>query len=73
MVVPKKWGKWKVCVDYTDLNEAYSKNSFLFPYIDQIVDLTPEYGMLSFLDAFFKSNQIPMHLPNIENTIFITP
>ena len=38
VVVPKKGGKWRVCVDYTDLNEACLKDSFPFPRIDQIVN-----------------------------------
>ncbi|RVW67472.1 hypothetical protein CK203_063051 [Vitis vinifera] len=40
MVVPKKEGKWRVCVDYTNLNNACPKDSFLLPRIDQIVDST---------------------------------
>ena len=28
VVVPKKGGKWRVCVDYIDLNEACLKDSF---------------------------------------------
>ena len=34
VVVPKKGGKWRVCVDYTDLNEACLKDSFPLPRID---------------------------------------
>ena len=34
VVVPKKGGKWRVCVDYTDLNEACPKDSFSLPRID---------------------------------------
>ena len=34
VVVPKKGGKWRVCVDYTDLNEACPKDSFPLPQID---------------------------------------
>ena len=52
VVVPKKGGKWRVCVDYTDLNEAYPKDSFPLSSIDQIVDATARHGTLSFLDAF---------------------
>ena len=53
VVVPKKGGKWRVCVDYTDLNDTCPKDSFPLPRIDQIVDASAEHGMLSFLDAFF--------------------
>ena len=49
------------------------KNSFLLPRIDQIVDASAEHGMLSFLDAFSRYHQTPMHCPDAEKTSFITP
>ena len=52
VVVPKKGGKWCVCVDYTYINEACPKDSFPLPRIDQIVDATVGHDILSFLDAF---------------------
>ena len=73
VVVPKKGGKWHVCVDYTDLNEAYPKDSFPLPRIDQIVDATVGHGILSFLDTFSEYHQIPMHPLDAEKTAFITP
>ena len=73
MVVPKKGCKWRVCIDYTDLNEACSKDIFPLPHIDQIMDATAEHGILSFLDAFSGYHQIPIHPPNMEKTTFITP
>ena len=72
VVVPKKGGKWRVCVDYIDLNEACLKDSFPFPCIDHIVDVTVGHEILSFLDPFFGYHQIPMHPPNLEKTAFIT-
>ena len=71
VVVPKKGGKWRICVDYTDLNEACPKESFLFPRIDQIVDVSAGQRILSFLDAFSRYHQIPMHPPDAEKTTFI--
>ena len=73
VVVPKKGGKWRVCVDYTDLNEACLKDCFPLPRIDQIVDVLAGHGMLSFLDSFSGYHQIPMHSPDAEKTTFITP
>ena len=73
VVVPKKGGKWHVYVDYTDLNDACPKDSFPLSRIDQIVDATVGYGILSFLDAFFEYHQIPMHPPDVEKIAFITP
>ena len=73
VVVPKKGGKWRVCVDYTDLNEACPKDSFPLPRIDQIVDASTGHGLLPFLDAFFCYHQIPIHPHDAEKTTFITP
>ena len=55
-------------MDYTDLNEACLKDSFPFPRIDQIIDVSAGQGMLSFLDAFSGYYQIPMHPPDVEKT-----
>jgi hypothetical protein len=38
--VPKKNGKWRMCVDYTSMNKVCPKDLFLLPRIDQVVDLT---------------------------------
>ena len=73
MVVQKKGGKWRECVDYTDLNDACPKDRFPLPRIDQIVDASVGHGMLSFLNAFFGYHQIPMYPLDKEKTSFITP
>ncbi|GFS43666.1 hypothetical protein Acr_00g0086310 [Actinidia rufa] len=36
----KKWEKWRVCIDFTNLNKACPKDSFPLPKIDLIVDAT---------------------------------
>ena len=41
--------------------------------IDQIVDASAGHEILLYLDAFFGYHQIPMHLPDVEKTTFITP
>ena len=60
-------------MDYTDLNGACPKDSFPLPRIDQIMDAAAGHGLLSFPDAFSRYHQIPMHLPDAEKTVFITP
>ena len=70
VVVPKKGNKWRVCVDYMDLNDSCPKCSFPLPRIDQIVDALARHDMLSFLDAFSGYHQIPMHPPGCGKNIF---
>ena len=62
-----------MCIDYIDLNEASPKDIFPLLCIDQIVDVATRHGILSFLDAFSRYHQIPMHPPDVEKTTFITP
>ena len=56
MVVSKKNGKWRVCVDYSNLNDACSKGTFPLFRLDQIVDATVGHQLLSFLDMYFDYN-----------------
>ncbi|WZZ70335.1 hypothetical protein YC2023_081705 [Brassica napus] len=72
VVVKKKNGKWRVCVDFTDLNKACPKDSFPLPHIDRIVEATAGNELLSFMDAFSGYNQIMMHPDDREKTAFIT-
>jgi hypothetical protein len=51
VLVKKKGGKWRMCVDYTGLNKACPKVPYPLPRIDQIVDSTAGCETLSFLDA----------------------
>ena len=60
VVVKKKTGKWRVCVDYTNLNRACPKDPFPMPRINQLVDATVGHPRMSFLDAFEGYHQIPL-------------
>ena len=72
VVVRKKNDKWRVCIDFTDLNKACPKDSFPLPHIDMLVDATAGHELLSFMDAFSGYNQILMHPDDQEKTAFIT-
>ncbi|XP_074371492.1 uncharacterized protein LOC141712443 [Apium graveolens] len=72
VLVKKPNGKWRTCVDFTYLNKACPKDSFPLPRIDQLVDATAGHALLSFMDAYFGYNQIPMYGPDQEHASFIT-
>jgi hypothetical protein len=58
VLVKKSNGKWRMCVDFTDLNKACSKDDFPLPRIDQLVDSTAGCVLMSFLDAYSGYHQI---------------
>ena len=60
VLVQKKSGKWRMCVDYTGLNKACPKDPFPLPHIDQIVDSTSGCETLYFLDAYSGYHPITM-------------
>ncbi|KAK9077953.1 hypothetical protein SSX86_002010 [Deinandra increscens subsp. villosa] len=73
VVVQKKYSKWRVCVDYTDLNKACPKDPFPLPHIDSMVDATTGHEMLTFIDASSGFQQIHMEPSDQEDTAFMTP
>ena len=64
VMVKKANGKWRMCVDFIDLNKACPKDSYPLPCIDQLVDSIAGHQLLSFMDAFSGYNQIKMDEAN---------
>ena len=71
-MVKKANGKWRMCVNFTDLNRACSKDNYPLPRIDTMVDSTARHELLSFMDAFLGYNQIKMKEDDQERTSFVT-
>ena len=72
MLVKKANGKWRLCIDFTDINKACPKDFFPFQRTDLIVDATAGQELLSFMDAFSGYNQISMDPNDQEKTSFVT-
>ena len=70
-MVKKSNGKWRMCVDFTDLNRTCPKDSYPLPRIDTLVDSTARHKLLSFMDAFLGYNQIKMNKEDQERTSFV--
>ena len=73
VLVLRKNGTWRMCIDYTDLNKACPKDPFALPRIGQIIDSTTGCELLCFLDAYCGYHQIKMALEDQEKKAFITP
>ncbi|XP_011071463.1 uncharacterized protein LOC105156901 [Sesamum indicum] len=72
MLVPKSSGKWRMCVDFTDLNKACPKDPYPLPRIDLMVDSTTGFEMFSMMDAYQGYHQIHMEEEDRDNASFIT-
>ena len=72
VLVLKKDGKVKMCVDFRDLNKASLKDDFPLPHIYIFVDSITGHALLSFMDGFSGYNQIKMAPEDMEKTSFIT-
>nr|CAE01914.2 OSJNBb0070J16.8 [Oryza sativa Japonica Group]CAE02343.1 OSJNBb0072M01.4 [Oryza sativa Japonica Group] len=73
VLVWKKTGQWRMCIDYTDLNKSCPKDPFRLPRIDQVVDSTAGCELLSFLDCYSGYHQIRLKESDCLKTSFITP
>ena len=72
VLVKKANGKWRICVDYTNLNKACPRDAYPLPNIDRLVDDATGNKVLSFLDAYSGYNQIPTTASDMNKTAFIT-
>jgi hypothetical protein len=73
VMVKKANGKWRMCIDFTDLNKACPKDEFPLPRIDSLVDATASSELMSLLECYSGYHQIWMKKEDEPKTTFITP
>ncbi|KAM2259401.1 hypothetical protein ACFX1S_004373 [Malus domestica] len=73
VIVLKKSGQIRVCVDFRDLNNACPNDDFPLPIIEIMVDATTGHEALSFMGGSSGYNQIRMALEDEELIAFHTP
>ncbi|GKV05317.1 hypothetical protein SLEP1_g17345 [Rubroshorea leprosula] len=60
VMVKKSNGKWRMCIDYTNLNDARPKDCHPMPSIDKLVEVASRNERLSLLDAYSGYHQVRM-------------
>jgi hypothetical protein len=73
VIVPKKNGKWRICVDYMEINKVTQKYHFPLPFIDQVLDTLTGKKLFSFLDGFSGYNQIQITPEDQDKMTFTCP
>jgi hypothetical protein len=72
VMVKKKNGKWRMCIDFTDLNKCCPKDDFPLTRIDQIVNSAAASEVMALLDYFSAYHQIWLPPEDEEKTSFST-
>ena len=73
VVIPKKDGRWRICVDFKPLNAVTKKDPYPLPFIDQILDSVAGYERYSVCDGFSGYFQLKLAPEDQQKTTFITP
>jgi hypothetical protein len=68
VMVKKKNRKWRMCIDFTNLNKCCLKDPYPLPRIDKLAGCE----VMSLLDCFSGYHQIWLNLDDEEKTSFIT-
>jgi hypothetical protein len=72
VLMPKKNGKMRMCIDFTYLNKSLQKDPFSLPRIDTSVDKAATCKRFSLLDCFSGYHQIWLKKEDQEKTSFTT-
>ena len=64
VVVPKKNGKLRICVDFRCLNAGTKKDPYPLPFTVEVLDTVIGYAAYSLIDCFFGYHQVHIHADN---------
>jgi hypothetical protein len=71
--VQKKEGRWRVCVDFRDLNRATPKDEYPMLVAETLINAAAGHKILSFMEGNAGYNQIFMAPEDIYKTAFRVP
>jgi len=71
VVVPKKNGKLKICVDFKKFNKATKKIPYTLPFFDEVLNIVVGYEPYSFLDGYLRYHQIFLTFEDRYKTTFV--
>ena len=72
VLVGKKNGTWRLCVNYRDLNKNTIKGRFPIPLVEDLMDEFHESTIFSKIDLRAGHHQVKMHTADIYKTTFRT-
>ncbi len=72
MVIPKKNGKLRICVDFSKFNKTTKKDPYLLPFSNEVLKIVARYEAYSYLDGYSKYQQIFIALEDRYITTFVT-
>jgi len=73
VIVRKKNGEIKLCVDFRNLNKCSNKDNYPLPKMEHLLQRILGATVMSFLDGFSGYNQVSVHPDDQEKTTFTTP
>jgi hypothetical protein len=72
VIVPKKNGKLKICIDFRKLNVIAKKDAYPLPFINEMLNIIARYETYSFLNGYLRYHQISIAQEDIYKTAFVT-